>query len=186
MNATDDCQKIPLMSESRYQRERVRIESSCQQLWDILDEVSDPEIPVLSLWDMGVLQDIGLEGNRVQVTITPTYSGCPAMDQMRDDITEALNQKGFDQVKVKTRLAPAWTSEWMTEKGRTGLRAYGIAAPDDAPETGEDSETPETGVSCPRCSSADTRRVSEFGSTACKALFQCQSCDEPFDYFKKI
>ncbi|WP_461538436.1 1,2-phenylacetyl-CoA epoxidase subunit PaaD [Spongorhabdus nitratireducens] len=177
---------IPLMTEARYQRERQRRNSECQELWRVLDRVMDPEIPALSLWDMGVLQDVESCEDRVLVTITPTYSGCPAMDQMRDDIEDALYRHGVARVQVKTRLAPAWTTDWMTDKGRDQLRAFGIAAPDDAPEHAVDDETPESQVKCPYCRSDNTTRVSEFGSTACKALFQCQDCLEAFDYFKKI
>ncbi len=151
----------------------------------MLDDVKDPEIPVLSLWDMGVLRDVVREGKRVKVVITPTYSGCPAMDVMREDIEVRLRESGIQQCEVKTQLSPAWTTDWMTDKGRAELRAYGIAAPDDA-QNSAGRDTPEANVRCPHCHSVHTRRVSEFSSTACKALFQCHDCAEPFDYFKKI
>ncbi|MGI9284834.1 MAG: 1,2-phenylacetyl-CoA epoxidase subunit PaaD [Pseudomonadales bacterium] len=173
---------IPLISHEQYEREQYRKKSSCEELWELLDQVKDPEIPVISIWDLGVLRDIEVCEGRVVVTITPTYSGCPAMETIRSDIKEVLNSAGYAEHEVKTQLAPAWTSEWMSAEGRKNLRNYGIAPPED---TAADI-TPEQNVACPRCSSENTVRVSEFGSTACKALFQCRDCGEPFDYFKKI
>jgi len=178
-------QRIPTMSQEQYERELLRRNSNHVELWNLLDEVKDPEIPVLSLWDMGILRDVQREGNQVQVTITPTYSGCPAMDVMREDIEIALRANGIEDYAVKTVLAPAWTTDWMTDKGRAQLRGYGIAPPDDAVDH-QGRETPESKVRCPHCGSVHTQRVSEFGSTACKALFQCNDCSEPFDYFKNI
>ncbi|NIB40906.1 phenylacetate-CoA oxygenase subunit PaaJ [Pseudomaricurvus alkylphenolicus] len=178
-------ERIPTLSEEQYQHQLLRINSECEDLWSLLDNVKDPEIPVLSLWDMGILRDVQRQGEKVVVTITPTYSGCPAMDVMREDIELALQAEGIDQFQVVTKLAPAWTTDWMTEKGREQLRGYGIAPPDDAPDSAN-RETPADGVLCPHCKSDHTRRVSEFGSTACKALFQCDDCGEPFDYFKHI
>ena len=181
---------IPLMSESRYQRELARRNSDLDELWLLLDRVKDPEIPAISLWDMGVLQDIERVGDRVVVTITPTYSGCPAMDQMQDDIKHLLRHEGIRQVSVKVRLAPAWTTEWITETGQHQLRRFGIAPPDDAPQDALDESgnpvTPDASVKCPHCDSDNTTQISEFGSTACKALFQCRDCSEPFDYFKRL
>ncbi len=181
---------IPLMPESRYQRELARRNSDLNELWQLLDQVKDPEIPAISLWDMGVLQDVEQVGEQVIVTITPTYSGCPAMDQMRDDIKSVLHHEGIRQVSVKTRLAPAWTTDWITNTGQHQLRNYGIAPPDDAPEEACDDSghpvTPNSSVKCPHCHSENTTRISEFGSTACKALFQCGDCSEPFDYFKRL
>lgn len=178
-------QRIPTMSQAQYEREQCRRNSDCGDLWNLLDAVKDPEIPVLSLWDMGILRDVRKEGDKVRVTITPTYSGCPAMDVMKEDIESVLRANGVDDFTVETKLSPAWTTDWMTDKGRQQLRGYGIAPPDDAPDAGN-RETPEAEVACPHCGSTDTKRVSEFGSTACKALFQCQDCGEPFDYFKSI
>jgi ring-1,2-phenylacetyl-CoA epoxidase subunit PaaD len=173
------------MSHEQYQRELHRRNSNHTELWSLLDEVKDPEIPVLSLWDMGILHDIQRDGDTIIVTITPTYSGCPAMDVIREDICAILQANGFKQCEVKTVLSPAWTTDWMTDKGRQQLRGYGIAAPDDV-EGYEKCETPDKNVRCPHCESKNTKRVSEFGSTACKALFQCNDCCEPFDYFKNI
>ncbi len=174
-----------MMTEEQYERERYRRDSSCAELWDLLDDVKDPEIPVLSLWDMGVLRDVQSEDGRVRVTITPTYSGCPAMDVMREDIEQVLRSSGFEAYEVKTVLSPAWTTDWMTDKARAQLRQYGIASPDDAVDQ-IGRETPRSKVRCPHCGSLHTQRISEFGSTACKALFKCNDCREPFDYFKNI
>ncbi len=178
-------QTIPAMSAEQYESQASRRNSTEQDLWNLLDQVKDPEIPVLSLWDMGILRDIQREGDSVTVTITPTYSGCPAMDVIREDIVNLLKAHGIKQCSVSTKLAPAWTTEWMTEKGRSELRRYGIAAPDDVLEP-SGGVTPNASVRCPHCGSHHTKRISEFGSTACKALFQCQNCEEPFDYFKQL
>lgn len=173
---------IPLISQEQYEREQYRQNSSCAEIWDLLDQVKDPEIPALSIWDLGVLRDVEVIAGKVIVTITPTYSGCPAMDTIRSDIEVALNAGGLTDHEIKAQLAPAWTTEWMSSEGRKKLRNYGIAPPQDT-ETGA---TPEQHVPCPQCGSENTVRVSEFGSTACKALFQCSDCGEPFDYFKTI
>ncbi len=177
--------EIPLMPVEQYERLQLRNDEAVKDLWDLLDAVKDPEVPALSLWDLGVLREIERNGEKIVVTITPTYSGCPAMNAMAEDITQALNDAGFADVQIKTKLAPAWSSEWMTQEGRRKLRDYGIAPPEDA-ELDEDGLTPDAHALCPHCSSRNTRRISEFGSTACKALFQCNDCNEPFDYFKKI
>ncbi len=178
-------QHIPLMTHEQYQRQQLRRNSPYTELWDLLDQVKDPEIPVLSLWDLGVLRDVSREGETVQVTITPTYSGCPAMDVMREDIEILLRSHGIEKIAISTVLAPAWTTDWMTDKGRAQLRDYGIAPPDDALDQ-QGRETPAANVRCPHCGSTHTQRISEFASTACKALFQCNDCSEPFDYFKNI
>ncbi len=177
--------EISLMPEEQYQRLQQRNLADVKELWDLLDEVKDPEVPVLTIWDLGILRDVEREGKRIVVTITPTYSGCPAMNTISDDIQEALGNAGYSDVAVQTRLSPAWSSEWMSADGRRKLRNYGIAPPEDA-ELDEDGLTPEEHAQCPHCQSRNTRRISEFGSTACKALFQCRDCNEPFDYFKKI
>ena len=145
--------------------------------------VCDPEVPVLTIEDLGVLRDVVVTGSRVTVTITPTYSGCPAMDAIRDDLVRALAEAGFADVEVRTTLAPAWTSDWMSEDGKRKLAAYGIAPP-----TGRSTMSGpvrlQLGVPCPRCGSLRTREVSRFGSTSCKALYECRACLEPFDSFK--
>ena len=144
---------------------------------EMLDGVTDPEIPVLTIHDIGILRDVAVDNGRVIVTITPTYSGCPAMDAIRDDITSALGDAGVDDVEVRTVLAPAWTTDWMTEDGRRKLEEYGIAPPR------VDESAP---IRCPQCRGEESRVVSRFGSTACKALLVCESCGEPFDHFKEL
>lgn len=144
--------------------------------------VVDPEVPVLTIEDLGVLRDVTVDGGRVTVTITPTYSGCPAVDTIRDDLLLALTDAGFDDVAVRLTLAPAWTTDWMSESGKEKLRAYGIAPP-----TGRAAVGPirvALAVKCPRCGSLDTRELARFGSTSCKALYECRACLEPFDHFK--
>ncbi len=172
---------ISLKPYEQYETERRRNMSDCSDLWDLLDQVKDPEIPALSLWDMGILRDVQrTDKGEISVTITPTYSGCPAMDVMKEDIELLLNQHGFTDFTVNTCLTPAWTSDWMTDEGRMKMHGYGIAPP----EAGVVLE--DLHIACPHCGSSNTRVVSEFGSTACKALIQCSDCAEPFDYFKKI
>lgn len=149
----------------------------------ILAQVSDPEIPVLSILEMGVVRKAQLVNDIVEVVITPTYSGCPAMDVIGDDIKKALKTHGFTS-KVKLVLSPAWTTDWITEKGRNALLAYGIAPPLDAVSDKEVLLKDKKLVACPQCGSTTTKMISQFGSTACKAFFQCESCLEPFDYFK--
>ena len=183
-------QNIPLIPHEWVEREQYRSASNYPDIWNLLDQVTDPEIPVLSLWDMGILQDVDLHNNAVVVTITPTYSGCPAMDVIGDDIKAALNQGGYKQVTVVSRLAPAWTTAWMTPDAQKRLRDYGIAPPDDM-STGacrlhEIAAANTLSVQCPQCGSRDARLLSEFGSTSCKALMQCNGCAEAFDYFKRI
>lgn len=177
--------EISLMPEEQYQRLQQRNVAAVKELWDLLDQVKDPEVPVLSIWDLGILRDVERDGDRIVVTITPTYSGCPAMNTITADVIDALSAAGYERVEVKTRLSPAWSSEWMSPEGRRKLRNYGIAPPEDA-DLDEDGLTPDAHAQCPHCGSRNTRRISEFGSTACKALFQCNDCNEPFDYFKKI
>jgi len=176
---------IPSKSVEQFEREQFRRNSVVPQLWACLDHVKDPEIPALSLWDIGILKDIKLDNGQATVTITPTYSGCPAMDAISEDITIAFRDIGIKNTTVITELSPAWTTQWMTDKGRDQLRDYGIAPPNDvigdAKELNDDTQ-----VMCPHCKSDNTTLVSEFGSTACKALFKCNTCHEPFDLFKHI
>lgn len=153
------------------------------QLFEILETVSDPEIPVLSIMEMGVVRSAQLENGIVQVKITPTYSGCPAMDVIGDDIKKAFREKGLE-AKVELVLSPAWTTDWITPKGRLALEKYGIAAPLNETADKEALLGNKKIVKCPQCGSFNTKLVSQFGSTACKALFQCDDCLEPFDYFK--
>ena len=150
----------------------------------ILSTVSDPEIPVLSILEMGVIRSAVIDDNGVVlVKITPTYSGCPAMDVMGEDIVKALNEAGY-QAKVDLVLSPAWTTDWITQKGRAALETYGIAAPLDEEADKAVLLGNKKLVKCTLCGSTNTKLVSQFGSTACKALFQCEECKEPFDYFK--
>ncbi len=154
-----------------------------QQLFEILEKVSDPEIPVLSIMEMGVVRSAVIVNGIVEVEITPTYSGCPAMDVIADDIKSAFKQKGYE-AKVDLILSPAWTTDWITSKGRAALEKYGIASPLNAEADKEALLGNKKVVKCPQCGSLNTKLVSQFGSTACKALFQCEDCLEPFDYFK--
>lgn len=153
------------------------------QINAILESVSDPEIPVLSIMDMGVVREVEVQERDVFIKITPTYSGCPAMDTIADDIKAAFAKEGY-QAQVKLILAPAWSTDWITERGRKALEAYGIAAPLTEEADKEALLGNKKIVKCPQCGSTHTRLVSQFGSTACKALFQCEACHEPFDYFK--
>jgi len=147
-------------------------------LYTYLEEIKDPEVPVLSIIDLGIVRDIQLQDDELQVTITSTYTGCPAMDMIATAIRVELTNLGFKKIKILRSISPAWTTEWMSEEGKRKLKAYGIAAPD------KRFTIPADGVECPLCNSTNTRLVSEFGSTACKALYQCNDCKEPFDYFK--
>lgn len=157
---------------------------------EILGTVTDPEIPVLTVTDLGIIRDV----RRVETTdargkweivITPTYSGCPAMDMIATGIRMALYAAGVDDFEILTVLSPAWTTDWMTEEGKTKLQAYGIAPPRPMPkQCHQGLFAGEEHVPCPRCGSDHTRLLSEFGSTACKSLYQCEDCREPFDYFK--
>ena len=151
---------------------------STEKIWEVLNQVTDPEVPVLTITDLGIVRDVKLNGDEVEVIITPTYTGCPAMDMIAMNIRMALIANGYSNIKVTSVLAPAWTTEWMTEEGKRKLKEYGIAAPN------KNFEIPIDGVECPLCNSTNTKLISEFGSTACKALYQCKDCKEPFDYFK--
>ncbi len=149
----------------------------------ILEAVSDPEIPVLSIMDMGVVRSAIIIDGKVKVEITPTYSGCPAMDVIGDDIKKALKDAGYES-EVDLILHPAWTTDWITPRGRKALEDYGIAAPLEAEADKDVLLHGKRIVKCTNCGSQNTRLVSQFGSTACKAQFQCEDCQEPFDYFK--
>jgi ring-1,2-phenylacetyl-CoA epoxidase subunit PaaD len=153
-------------------------------VWKILETVPDPEVPVLSILDLGIVRDVQVEGpsdlhpkGQVTITITPTYSGCPAMDAISMDIRLKMIEEGYAAVKIISVLAPAWTTDWMTEAGKQKLAAYGIAPPAHSNQEGAP-------VICPQCQSPHTKLLSQFGSTACKALYQCEDCKEPFDHFK--
>lgn len=164
-----------------------------QQAWQVLDTLTDPEIPVVTLRDMGIVREVLHHAGGLEIIITPTYSGCPAMEQIEDDVRSSVQQLGVP-VRVTTRLSPAWTTDWMTDAARDQLRDYGIAPPERCASVGVNvvqfaPRSASRGASadrpaCPRCDSAHTTEVSHFGSTACKALYRCLSCLEPFDYFK--
>ena len=153
-------------------------------IWKLLDHVMDPEIPVLSTVDLGVIRSIDLSDDRLQVVITPTYSGCPAMNTIEEDIRSTLEKNGFENLEIKTVLEPAWTTDWLTEKGREKLEEFGIAPPVDKSSDKMMLAGKLPVVKCPRCKSENTVMVSQFGSTACKAHYKCNDCLEPFDYFK--
>jgi ring-1,2-phenylacetyl-CoA epoxidase subunit PaaD len=155
--------------------------TTAAELRAVLAQVHDPEIPVITIEDLGVLRDVHLEGQRVVVTITPTYSGCPAMQEIEADVRTAL--AGHD-VEVRTVLSPAWTTDWMTEQGRAALRAYGIAPPERRPAGPVLVPLGPPRLTCPQCGSADTEELSRFGSTSCKSMWRCRSCREPFDHFR--
>ncbi|MEM1268195.1 MAG: 1,2-phenylacetyl-CoA epoxidase subunit PaaD [Pseudomonadota bacterium] len=146
------------------------------KVWAWLDQVPDPEIPVISVVDLGVVRGVEVEGGAVTVTLTPTYSGCPAMAAISLDVETALAREGVTSVTIKTRIAPPWTTDWMSDAGRAKLEAYGIAPPQAAGGPKR----------CPHCQSTDVEKVSQFGSTPCKAQWRCRDCLEPFDYFKCI
>ncbi len=151
-----------------------------------LSQVPDPEIPVLSVVDLGLIRDVAWDGRACVVTITPTYSGCPAMQEISADIKSTLLACGIEQVRIETRLAPAWTTDWMTPKGHEALRSFGIAPPREKAidVSGITRRAADVVVPCPLCGSSHTRLISHFGSTSCKALYRCNDCREPFDYFK--
>ena len=161
------------------------METQINEIWTLLEEVKDPEIPVLSVVDLGVVRSIEQkEDQSWKVVITPTYSGCPAMNTIEMEIRILLESSGYKPLTVKTVLSPAWTTKWLSEKGKAQLKAYGIAPPvEDTSDKAALFPEPKV-IACPHCGSEDTRMVSQFGSTACKSLYQCNSCLEPFDYFK--
>jgi ring-1,2-phenylacetyl-CoA epoxidase subunit PaaD len=155
-----------------------------ERAMEIAGGVPDPELPVLTIEDLGVLREVTVDADgAVEVVITPTYSGCPAMDAIRQDVVSALREAGFADVRVRTVLAPAWTTDWISERGRRALEEYGIAPP--GPRGSGPVRLP-LAMRCPRCGSHDTRELSRFGSTACKALWRCRACGEPFDHMKTL
>lgn len=158
--------------------------SKHSEIWAAVASVPDPEIPVVTIEDLGILRGVSIdESGHIEVTITPTYSGCPAMEAITADITAALAAHGFEDATVRSVLAPAWTTDWMSDEGRRKLLAYGIAPPH---PRGTGAVAVTLSVRCPQCGSGDTRELSRFGSTACKSLWACSSCLEPFDYFKAL
>ncbi len=149
-----------------------------KKIWEVLSTVNDPEVPVLSVLDLGIIRKVEIKNSEIIITVTSTYSACPATDVINADIRMALIENGFENIKIIHQLSPAWTTDWMSEEGKNKLKEYGIAAPNKKFIIAKD------GIECPLCNSTKTKLISEFGSTACKALFQCSECKEPFDYFK--
>ena len=157
---------------------------TAKQAWQAAAAVVDPEIPVVTVADLGILRSVEVEGNRATAKLTPTYSGCPAVLAIELAVEAALLDAGFEP-RIERVMAPAWTTDWITDEGRAKLKEYGIAPPEKASSSIR-ALFGETEVECPRCGSHETVRISEFGSTACKALYRCEACREPFDYFKCI
>ena len=156
-----------------------------QTIYSYLEEINDPEVPVLSIIDLGIVRDVKMNDEELEVIITPTYTGCPAMDMITTTIKIQLATLGFKKVKVTQALSPAWTTEWMSEEGKRKLKEYGIAPPNPRQQVCDQKLFASAeAVQCPHCNSYHTHRISEFGSTACKALYQCYDCKELFDYFK--
>jgi ring-1,2-phenylacetyl-CoA epoxidase subunit PaaD len=163
-------ERIEAVAPARAERLRARRDARDPVLWTLLDDVIDPEVPVLSLWELGVLQDVYRDGADVVVVMTPTYSGCPAMEVMEDGVRARLRDEGFLNVRIVRRLSPAWTTDWLSSDARRALVEYGIAAPG--------------ALECPQCGGTHVSVIAQFGSTACKALYRCDDCLEPFDVFK--
>ncbi|ANC03374.1 MULTISPECIES: 1,2-phenylacetyl-CoA epoxidase subunit PaaD [Pseudomonas] len=160
-------------------------EGDLARAWAVLEQVMDPEVPVVSVVDLGIVRDLDWRAGHLHLVVTPTYSGCPATEVIEGDIRQALEQAGFAQPALERRLTPAWSSDWISDQGRERLRVYGIAPPQgNASKRSLLGEAPK--VCCPQCGSAHTELLSQFGSTACKALYRCRECLEPFDYFKCI
>ena len=155
--------------------------------WSVLNKIPDPEIPVISIVDLGIVRDVSVKNSAVIVTITSTYSGCPAMAAIREDIESGLKDSGFTEVHVVTVLAPAWSTDFISPAGREQMRAYGIVPPGASIHAGHSRvRFMQKPILCPRCASSDTEKLAEFASTACKALYRCRACGEPFDYFKPL
>ena len=158
-------------------------------IWSILETVTDPEVPVLTITDLGIVRDVIIhsasDDEEIEIVITPTYTGCPAMDMIAMNIKLAMVEHSYKKVKVTSVLSPAWTTDWMSEKGKIKLKEYGIAPPNPKQQVcNNDLFAAAEAIQCPHCNSYHTHRISEFGSTACKSLYQCDDCKEPFDYFK--
>jgi ring-1,2-phenylacetyl-CoA epoxidase subunit PaaD len=155
-----------------------------KEIWSVLEEVKDPEVPVLSVVDLGIVRSVDTSGDRIDITITPTYSGCPAMDVISMDIRLKLIEKGYRNVHIQQQLSPAWTTDWMSEEGKKKLKAFGIAPPNPKQQFCTTEMFRQEAVQCPRCDSWHTELISQFGSTACKSMYRCLDCKEAFDHFK--
>ena len=165
-------------------------DTRCAQAWDVLGSVLDPEVPALSVRDLGIVRDVIARDDRLEVVLTPTYSGCPATEVIEHDVLAAIDQAGLGPAYVTLQRAPAWTTDWISAEGRRKLFEYGIAPPGPA---APDGAVPirifgrrADAVACPRCGSSNTERLSAFGSTACKAIYRCMTCKEPFEHFKPL
>lgn len=158
-----------------------------EDIFNLLSEIPDPEIPVISIIELGVIRNVEISNDTtISLKITPTYSGCPAMKQIEDDVRKKLSENGFTTIDIKTIFSPPWTTDWITPEAKEKLRKYGIAPPENSTEDKSWLTGKEKKIACPRCKSTNTKLISQFGSTACKALYQCKDCLEPFDYFKCI
>jgi len=155
-----------------------------KEIWSILEEVKDPEVPVLSVLDLGIVRSVTTSDDAIAITVTPTYSGCPAMDVISMDIRLKLIEKGYRNVKIQQQLSPAWTTDWMREEGKKKLKAFGIAPPNPKQQFCTTEMFQQEAVQCPRCNSWHTELISQFGSTACKSMYRCLDCKEAFDHFK--
>jgi ring-1,2-phenylacetyl-CoA epoxidase subunit PaaD len=159
---------------------------TAEQAWEVLARVADPEIPVISVTELGIVRDVRTDDDTVEVVVTPTYSGCPATEVIEQSIAAALREAGARNVRIETRLAPAWTTEWIAPAAQEKLRRYGIAPPGASARADEQPLAFVPRVDCPLCGSRNTERLSQFGATACKALYRCRDCREPFEYFKPL
>ncbi|GIL05505.1 MAG: phenylacetic acid degradation protein PaaD [Betaproteobacteria bacterium] len=159
---------------------------TAEQAWEVLARVADPEIPVISVTELGIVRDVRADDDTVEVVVTPTYSGCPATEVIEQSIAAALREAGARDVRIETRLAPAWTTDWIAPAAQEKLRRYGIAPPGASERADEQPLAFVPRVDCPLCGSRNTERLSQFGATACKALYRCRDCREPFEYFKPL
>ncbi len=160
---------------------------TAEQAWDVLARVADPEIPVISVTELGIVREVRVDGDAVAVVVTPTYSGCPATEVIEQSIVGALREAGAAAVRVHTQLTPPWTTDWITPAAQEKLRRYGIAPPGMIAGQGDPQPVSFAArVDCPLCGSGNTERLSAFGATACKALYRCRDCREPFEYFKPL
>lgn len=167
------------------QEQTIHIKQEEKKVWDLLGHITDPEVPVLTILDLGIVREVKMDESGVDIIITPTYSGCPAMDMIAANIRMEMLAAGYHNVHIHTVLSPAWTTDWMSETGKQKLKSYGIAPPSGKQQVcSNELFAPNEAIQCPQCNSWHTHRISEFGSTACKSLYQCDDCKEPFDYFK--
>lgn len=167
----------------------VRIDTRVRDAWDVLHSVLDPEVPALSVCDLGIVRDVIAHEEGIEVVLTPTYSGCPATEVIEQAVIDAVNGIGLGPARVTLQRAPAWTTDWISDEGKRKLREYGIAPPSGHAAVAQERPirlVPRQRIECPRCSSTNTERLSAFGSTACKALYRCVACREPFEYFKPL